>query len=46
MEIIGMEINVIGAYHSGYGHTEKVAQAVANGASKVTNTGLVAQIEN
>lgn len=33
-----MEINVIVAYHSGYGHTEKVAQAVANGASKVTNT--------
>ncbi len=33
-----MQIKIIIAYHSGYGHTAKVAQGVMDGAKKIENT--------
>ncbi|MDF2965197.1 MAG: NADPH-dependent reductase [Rickettsiaceae bacterium] len=35
-----MKISIIIAYHSGYGHTEKVAKAVASGAEALNNTAV------
>ena len=35
-----MSLNITIAYHSGYGHTEKVAMAVAEGAKKVENVNV------